>query len=122
MLLHLDVSTAHHPPYLISGSVRGSRKKRQAVVHCLPDQDILCSKSGKRAERHSAAEKKLVSAVCLKCLSTAKFGLLIFSNSCCSFIGINKINQTAMTHPRQIMCNLDSDLDEIIYPKLDIPS
>lgn len=122
MLLHLDVSTAHPPPYLISGSVRGSRKKRQAVVHCLPDQDILCSKSGKRAKKHSAAEKKLVSAEGLECLSTAKFGLLIFSNSCCSFIGINKINQTAMTHPRQIMCNLDSDLDEIIYPKLDIPS
>lgn len=49
----------------------------------------------------------MISAEGPECLSAAKFGLLILENSCCSFIGINKINQTvaaAAAHPQQIVC------------------
>lgn len=83
--------------------------KRQAVVHCLPDRDLVgfCARrvenKRKGGKKQNGGERKLISTAGLKCLSTAKFGLLIFSNSCCSFISINKINQTTMTHPQHIM-------------------
>lgn len=72
----------------------------------LPDQELVgfCAvNSGKWGKKHNGTERKIISTEGLKCLSTAKFGFLIFENSCCSFIGINKTNQTIMTHPQQIM-------------------
>lgn len=93
----------------------GRWEKWQTALHCLPDWDFVgfCPprvKNTRSENTHKAAERKILSAESPKCLSTAKFGLLIFKNSCCSFISRNKINQTTITHPQQIeedmLCNL----------------
>lgn len=50
----------------------------------------------RRRKKHNGAEGKIIPSEGLKCLSAAKFGLQIFSSSCCSFIAVNKINQTTV--------------------------
>lgn len=101
MLVHLGVCLLHlslPPPPLLNfclcTSSRGRRKKRQAVVHCLPDRDLVGFPGKEKKHTQRSRGGKSFQQKGLKCLSTAKFGLLIFSNSCCSFIVTNKVNQT----------------------------
>lgn len=104
------VSTVRPLPYLISASVHHQegeeRSDRQLfIVYRIGILWVSVLREWKTGgKKHNGAEGKIIPTEGLKCLSTAKFGLLIFSNSCCSFICINKISQTAVTHPQQIMC------------------
>ena len=62
MLVHLGVCLLHTPPFLYFNfcfctSSRGRRKKRQAVVHCLPDRDLVgflrSAETGKEQKTHT---------------------------------------------------------------------
>lgn len=85
------------PPHFTSASVhhqegKRKRKRRPAVVHCLPDQN------GKRA----GEEKKIVRRSRkggLELLSAAKFALPTFSRGCCCFIILHNINQSGGDAP-----------------------
>lgn len=91
------ISLSPPPPLLnfcLCTSSRGRRKKRQAVVHCLPDRDLVGfpgkeKKHTQRSRGGSHFNRKASSA-----LVQPSLVLLMFSNSCCSFIVTNKVNQT----------------------------
>lgn len=90
--MNLCVSAIHPPLYSISASVNhqeGEERRRQMHLHCLPDRNpvgFCAPRVENRGWGQSRAEVKIISTGGLKCLGRAKFGLLIFVNSCYSFI------------------------------------
>lgn len=90
------ISLSPPPLYLISASVHHQEGEERSVrqLFIVYRIGILWVFPGRKKTHTTEQGGKSFQQKGLKCLSTAKFGLLIFSNSCCSFIVTNKVNQT----------------------------